>query len=583
MGRGRPKKTPSDSLLTLPVGAEAELRGNDPGFAGSFYEVTITGHLVSSASYTVAYTTLVADDDGGPLEETAAAADVRPRPPPSARRGFAVHDTVEAFHDEGWWAGVVSAVPGPGPRVYEVTFPTSRETMEFEETALRPHRVFQAGQWVPAAEAVLDDGSALFREGSQVEVRRYGKSFGESWSPASVLKVIGATNFLVQYMHIGSDRELATEIIAVQYIRPAQTFRKYRFSRSSHVEVMHEDSWRPGVLRDILGSGIDKKYVVKLKSCETDMEDVECLDVLTVENTHIRPKFHWNGKKWVRCLDQDDGSALFQEGTQVEVRRSGKSFGESWSPASVLKVIGATKFLVQYMHIASDGELATEIIAAQYIRPAQTFRKYRFSQSFHVEVMHEHSWWPGVLLDVLGSGINKKYVVKLKSYETDMEDVECLDVLTVENTHPKEVIAANCIEEARKIVSMSEDRSQHTVSQQGRGSAMDSESLAIQHLLSFGKTSPVWARIDAMEIFSEMPQRPNLNQFQQHGPELREGMALGLMLSFANLAESICRLDVHQVDIGVLEEKEQGLSLLEENGFDVRVLRSRLEALMRTT
>jgi hypothetical protein len=111
---------------------------------------------------------------------------------------------------------------------------------------------------------------------------------------------------------------------------------------------------------------------------------------------------------------------------------------------------------------------------------------------------------------------------------------------------------------------------------------MDSESFAIQHL-PFRKTSPVWARIEAMEIFSEMPQRPNLNEFQQHGPEVREGMTLGLMLSFATLAESICRLDVHQDDIGrVFEEKKQGLSLLEENGFDVRVLRSRLEALLCT-
>ncbi|KAM0906329.1 hypothetical protein ACQ4PT_016836 [Festuca glaucescens] len=525
MGRGRPKKTPSESL-TLPVGAEAELRSNDPGFVGSFYEVTITGHLVSSGSYTVAYTTLV-DDDGGPLEETAAAADVRPRPPPSVLGGFAVHDTVEAFHDEGWWVGVVSAVPGP--RVYEVTFPTSRETIEFEETALRPHRVFQAGQWVPAAEVVLDDGSALFQEGTQVEVRRSGKGFGESWSPASVLKVIGATNFLVQYTHTGSDRELATEIIAAQYIRPAQTFRKYRFSRSSHVEVMHEDSWWPGVLQDVLGSGINKKYVVKLKSYETDMEDVECLDVLTVESTHIRPKFHWNEKKWVRCLDQDDGSALFREGTQVEVRWSGKSFGESWSPASVLKP--------KEVIAAKSTEEATNTVSISEDRA-----KHKNGDN-NVEVHYNVAAGCGML--------------------SETDTVNSVDPMMI----PKDI-----------------GGSQHAVSQQGRGSAMDSESLAVQHLLPFCKTSPVWARIEAMEIFNEMPQRPNLNEFQQHGPEVREGMTLGLMLSFATLAESICRLDIHQDDIGgVFEEKKQGLSLLEENGFDVRVLRSRLEALLRTT
>ena len=50
-------------------------------------------------------------------------------------------------------------------------------------------------------------------------------------------------------------------------------------------------------------SGIDK-YVVKLKSYETDMDDVECLDVLTVENTQLRPQFRWDGKTWLRCLEE---------------------------------------------------------------------------------------------------------------------------------------------------------------------------------------------------------------------------------------------------------------------------------------
>ncbi|XP_051189742.1 DUF724 domain-containing protein 3 isoform X2 [Lolium perenne] len=308
----------SESDLTLPVGAEAEVRSDDPGFVGSFYEVTVTGHLASR--YTVAYSTLVAED-GGPLEETAAADDVRPRPPREGRREFAVHEAVEAFHNEGWWAGVVSAVPPPvagAPSVYQVAFPTSRETMEFEVAALRPHRVFQAGRWVPAAE--VKDGSPLFREGTQVEVSQSAKRFGESWSPASVLKVIGATNFLVQYTNIRED-QVATEIIDSQYIRPAPSDThmdsKYIVSRSCHVEVIYEGSWWPGVIREVLaGNGSDNKYVVKLKSCETDMEDVEFLDVLIVGITQLRPHFDWDGKKWVRRLTEE-----FLNGTKLTSRK----------------------------------------------------------------------------------------------------------------------------------------------------------------------------------------------------------------------------------------------------------------------
>ncbi|CAO2045526.1 unnamed protein product [Urochloa humidicola] len=105
------------------------------------------------------------------------------------------------------------------------------------------------------------------------------------------------------------------------------------------------------------------------------------------------------------------------------------------------------------------------------------------------------------------------------------------------------------------------------------------ESLVIDNI-PFMKTSPMWEHIEAMEIFCKVPQRPNFHQFQQHVPELREGMALGLMFSFASLAESIRKLSIHDED-ALFEEKMKGLSLLEANGFDVRHLRSRLETLLR--
>jgi predicted DNA-binding protein (MmcQ/YjbR family) len=131
-----------------------------------------------------------------------------------------------------------------------------------------------------------------------VEVSRSEKSFGESWRPAYVLKVIGATNFLVKYTHVGNNGALATEILDSQYIRPAHTARKYRFSRSSRVEVMHEGSWWPGVIMEVPVSGVGNKYVVKLKSHETG------IDVLTVENTQLRPPFCWDRKNWLLSLEK---------------------------------------------------------------------------------------------------------------------------------------------------------------------------------------------------------------------------------------------------------------------------------------
>ncbi|WVZ95856.1 hypothetical protein U9M48_041567 [Paspalum notatum var. saurae] len=315
MGRGRPsKKRPRvradddgepkpEPPVLLPVGAEVEVRTDDPGFAGAFFEATVLAHDDAAGGYRIRYETLETDAGGGtPLEEHAPAANVRPRPPPPPepeKTEFALHDAVEALHNDGWWPGVVSAVPVPAPAEggcrYEVTFPTSREVIEFDAADLRPRRVFKAGQWIPFADV-----------GDHVEVSGSAKKFGEFWNPATVLKVIGGTDFLVQYRHAGKDRELVTEIINSQYIRPARPLvhmdSKYRFPPSSNVEVFREGSWQPGVIMKAFGDGLSKKYVVKLKNHEMGMVDVDYMDKLTVESTQLRPHFDWDGRGWVRRI-----------------------------------------------------------------------------------------------------------------------------------------------------------------------------------------------------------------------------------------------------------------------------------------
>uniref|UniRef100_A0ACD5WHQ3 Uncharacterized protein n=1 Tax=Avena sativa TaxID=4498 RepID=A0ACD5WHQ3_AVESA len=649
---------PEDDLL-LPVGAEAELRIDDPGLLGSFYEVTVTGHLTSHGRYRVLYSTLVSDD-GGPLEETAAAADVRPRPPPSAGPGrdFALHEAVEAFHNEGWWAGVVSAVPPPGrPRVYEVAFPMSRETMEFHDTHLRPHRVFKAGRWLPAAEA--EDGSPLFCEGTQVEVSRSAKSFGETWSPASVLKVFGSTNFLVKYTHAGEDEEAATEIIDSQYIRPARTDTcmdsKYRISRSSHVEVMHEGSWWTGAIQEVLGSGSSKKYVVKLKSFETDMDDVECLDTLIVGKTQLRPHIDWDGERWVRRLTEEfvNGRKLISQkrpsssslSTHEEVGEiSYKNGCYRGKKLKSLDVVSERTSLLsvcidkcEIMHKSGSYSEETmkqgnEVVAlgSPSLPSMEGFahlRDHSLAQSSHPEQASSQN------IITTSAPVPQSRQLQASMLGTFGQPRLLLQgpLLGTQSLNPhtpkKGTADDESIEDARNIVSMSKDLARlkdgvddvelrHTVpagrgmiseidtvnsvdvtmtttkdvggSQQGGGSSMDdgvseSESLAVEHL-PFVKTFPLWSRIEAMEVFREGPQqRPHLNQLQQLNPELREGTAFGLMLCFANLAESINMLDVeddNNDEGGVLEEKMQVLPLLEANGFEVGALRSRLQALL---
>jgi hypothetical protein len=104
------------------------------------------------------------------------------------------------------------------------------------------------------------------------------------------------------------------------------------------------------------------------------------------------------------------------------------------------------------------------------------------------------------------------------------------------------------------------------------------EPLAIENS-PFVKTVPMWAQIEEMEIFKKVPQRPHFHPFKCLGPELCESMALGLMVFFAKTAESIKNLNSQDKN-ELFKEKRKGLCLLEEHGFDVGHLRSRLETLL---
>lgn len=140
-------------------GDEVEVTWDDEGFRGAWYEATVIRTMHKTRRYTVVYDHLVADEGRGggveppPLREIADFTRVRPRPP----RGdgpFAVHHPVDAWHNDGWWTGVVVSVApdvgegtGGGER-YTVCFPSPREQTEFAASDLRAHLAWVEGEWV---------------------------------------------------------------------------------------------------------------------------------------------------------------------------------------------------------------------------------------------------------------------------------------------------------------------------------------------------------------------------------------------------------------------------------------------------
>jgi len=100
------------------------------------------------------------------------------------------------------------------------------------------------------------------------------------------------------------------------------------------------------------------------------------------------------------------------------------------------------------------------------------------------------------------------------------------------------------------------------------------------HQVPFVKISPAWHLVDVMDVFKEVPQLPHFHPLRQFDPALREGMALGLMFTFATSVEDIRKSSIAD-STASFDQKIATLCHLEENGFSVKFLRCILNKLLQ--
>ncbi|XP_052180292.1 protein AGENET DOMAIN (AGD)-CONTAINING P1 [Diospyros lotus] len=142
-------------------GGEVEVSLEEEGFRGSWYTATVL-RRVSKKNYKmlVEFKNLTADEEGTkPLRQFVEAILARPVPPRELNRSFKLSDEVDAFHNDGWWEGIVTAVypmeeqrQDSSTRRYSVFFRSSREQIDFPQSDLRLHREWFHGKWVPPLE-----------------------------------------------------------------------------------------------------------------------------------------------------------------------------------------------------------------------------------------------------------------------------------------------------------------------------------------------------------------------------------------------------------------------------------------------
>nr|CAB3469328.1 unnamed protein product [Digitaria exilis] len=209
-GPARSPSSPAPSnggeLPPLPPGADVEVRIDGRGFFGNWYAATVIRYdpargRRSKARYTDTYTDLLDDDHGGALTERFAPTHVRPRPPhPESPPRFLLYDKVEAFHNDGWWSGIVFST---APESVTVAFPITREVLSFSPDLVRPRRDYIGGSdWVPSTAVVT-----VWRKG-EVGVYEVGEKV-KVWKKrhfflGTVIKLIDDLSYLVEYSDLGA-------------------------------------------------------------------------------------------------------------------------------------------------------------------------------------------------------------------------------------------------------------------------------------------------------------------------------------------------------------------------------------------
>ncbi|XP_020250825.1 DUF724 domain-containing protein 3-like isoform X1 [Asparagus officinalis] len=233
-------------------------------------------------------------------------------------------------------------------RLYSVCFPMSREEFQFRAGEIRRRMEWVKGQWIPFEDGDDQEGvPAIFAQGTQVEISGDRENFGAAWFVGTILKVLGKTNFLVQYENLYSNNltELK-EIVDIQYIRPCPPISDCTsFNVLDEVEGFDKNGWFAGVVCKILPG---QRYTVKYKHQDNEM---------VFDHILLRPCCVWEKYRWVHT------SQSFQGNPAVR----GKKFSASKS----------------FIHPSSDlmsGDDGSDAVTKSSFLGSQQKRAYRPSQ-----------------------------------------------------------------------------------------------------------------------------------------------------------------------------------------------------------
>jgi hypothetical protein len=78
----------------------------------------------------------------------------------------------------------------------------------------------------------------------------------------------------------------------------------------------------------------------------------------------------------------------------------------------------------------------------------------------------------------------------------------------------------------------------HAATQVAKSNQLMGAPMLSAHPVPFVKKSPVWSLVEMMDVFKELPQQPHFLPLRECSVDMREEIALGLMVAFAKLVHN---------------------------------------------
>ncbi|XVF29315.1 hypothetical protein REPUB_Repub15cG0110300 [Reevesia pubescens] len=625
-----------DAEMIFSEGKEVEVTSDEVGFKGIWFSATILKlpKNKTKGKALVEYKNLVDDDNKTPLIESIKLSFIRPLPPqpktPDDNHCFEVNDVVEAFHLDGWWSGSVSQV-FDNPKKYLVSFADPPEEREFSSSDLRPRWEWVNGKWVKSSKfqevlvssdcqemlelscSTADDAGARIQCESSDAVKSSSKKHELCCVTSRKNKMcLSASKESAKSKHV----KRATPEADATSLHPSKKIKHRSLANSLLPESHMKDTDQPkvecvweenvGLLKkrgrllelpveaqqhpasdkmdNLKGAAAIEVSEVQQMTKEAESSITRGLPIDCMSGSVIEESCHAN-KEEIN-LQKDYGMSRCQkDGAKTGINRRG--------PHLVLEA-QQPKLLLRITQSPSAGKNDAAGALEEMVSEEDTAK--------HLVLEAKQ---PKLLLRITQSPSSGKNdaagaLEEMVSEEHPATEVESSAISGLEQAERTALVSVTDCQ--KKIIKVAGDsgriphendeqsplilrykelqpglRKIHSVVMEENNSG-DNEPEEGQDL-PFVKSLPMWKTVESMEIFQVMPQNPHFHPLVKMKEILREGLAIGHMLSFVSLvhrASNLTVADPRSIFTSILD----ALPDLEILGFDVKAVRVRTTDLL---